>query len=230
MSGRGDGRACGVGALVTVVFLVACSDDATVLDGSPQSDGPTTADAKVSDGPSTIDSSTTSDGSLGDGPTTGPLTCPGYTMPSFSKGCGSASDCVVVTHQTDCCGNGKAIGVNAAEKARFEAEEKKCAATYPGCGCPAGPPVTEDGSTALFAGKIGVDCVSGSCTTYLEACGKVCAGEPTCRTCQVQGQTYGACSKQCGGDTDCTDPALPSCVSDGFGGKFCAAEGVACGT
>lgn len=224
MSGRG------VFTLATALFLVACSDDSAVIDGSPpKADGPATADAQ-SDGPSTTDSSTATDGPHGDGPRTGPLTCQGYTMPSFSKGCSSAGDCVVVMHQTDCCGNSKAIGVNVGEKTRFEAEEKTCAATYPGCGCPAGPPATEDGSTAMFGEKIGVDCVSGRCITYVEACGKVCAGELTCRTCKVQGQTYASCSKVCTGDTDCTDPALPSCVSDGFGGKFCAAAGVVCGT
>lgn len=196
---------------LSLLLLAACNGGSNLVDGgTPQEAGPT--------------------GDLG--ASTGPLTCQGYTMPAFSKACSAKSDCVVVTHTIDCCGTGKAIGLNAADQAAFVAEEKKCAATYPGCGCPTGPTHTEDGSQAPWgASAIDVDCVAGVCLTYVAACGKPCPGELVCKTCTVQTTTYGACSHDCTADTDCADLTdLPACEDDGFGGKFCTAGSVGCGT
>jgi len=115
-----------------------------------------------------------------------------------------------------------APGRAAKDKAAFEAEEKLCAATYPGCGCPTGPTRTEDGSFAtIMVGAIAVDCVAGTCTTYVTACGKPCTGGLTCRSCGPTVGAYAVCSKDCLGDSDCGS-ALPSCLQDSMGGKFCA--------
>jgi len=192
-------------AILSLTLLAACNGDTTTgEDGAPAGDL---------------------------GASTGPLTCQGYTMPAFSKACAAKSDCVVVTHTVDCCGTGKAIGLNAADKAEFEAEEKTCAATYPGCGCPTGPTGTEDGSQAPWGtGTIAVDCVVGVCTTYVAACGAPCAGELVCKTCAAPGGTYAACSRDCTADADCADLTdLPSCEEDGLGGKLCTAGNVGCG-
>lgn len=195
------------------LVLCACGSRSTSIDATPGRDGP-----RASDGATASDGSSTQ---------TGQLKCTGYTMPSFSKACAKAADCAIVSHQTDCCGSTRAIGVSAGEKAGFEAEENKCAATYPGCGCPAGPPVTDDGSKAL--GSVSVECVAGSCTTFSAACQKPCAGGATCRTCIVKTTTYAVCSKSCTSDSECTEPGLTTCEADGFGGKFCTAN-VGCGT
>jgi hypothetical protein len=198
--------------LVAIVSLLmsGCNGDGAVKsDGMVGGDGSTTGDL---------------------GASTGVLKCGTYSMPPFSKACAKTADCVLVTHTIDCCGSGKAIGLAASDEAAFKAEEAKCAATYPGCGCPTGPTRTEDGSKApMTANAVAVECVAGICTSYVAACGKVCDGALTCRSCtRGPGKLYAACSEACTADGDCKDPALPSCVSDNMGGMFCAAAADSC--
>jgi hypothetical protein len=85
--------------------------------------------------------------------------------------CTMYSDCTFGVHQTDCCGNTAAVGLNHAERVRFDTLEPMCAASYPGCGCPAGPTHTDSGETALEASMIRVACVSAGparhCETYV---------------------------------------------------------------
>lgn len=198
-----------------------CSDDTTTakLDGS-------LADGRVGD---TMPPGT--DGPVG--ATTGPLKCQAYTTPAFSKSCTIKSDCVVVTHMIDCCGSMVSLGINSAEEATFTVEEQKCAATYPACGCPSQPTKTEDGSSLGFGGgttTAAVDCLGGTCTTYVEACGKPCAAGSTCQSCTINAPSsfYTVCSTDCTTNADCKDAALPECVDDGVGAGFCAASGSGC--
>jgi hypothetical protein len=83
---------------------------------------------------------------------------------SYPRTCSVQSDCAWGLHTVNCCGSEHAMGVSASAKATFEADEKACDATYPGCGCAAMPTVDDGGKTgSAFA----VDCVSGVCTTHV---------------------------------------------------------------
>src|SRR5262249_45859826 len=87
-----------------------------------------------------------------------------------SSGCGFVSvldrrwgndgDCVLGIHQPDCCENPSASGMTLLERGRFDALEPLCQATYPGCGCPAGPTHTDSGEIALDTMSIRLACVS----------------------------------------------------------------------
>lgn len=90
------------------------------------------------------------------------------TFPSFDKTCSAAGDCAFDLHQTNCCGATLAIGFNRAEAARFAADEETCVRQYPVCGCPATPPMTEDGLTAIGGQSITVLCESGRCRTTVK--------------------------------------------------------------
>lgn len=87
-------------------------------------------------------------------------------FPSFDRSCRATTECVVAVHQTDCCGNSRATGINAAQREAFDAAEAICRPMYPGCGCAARPPVTDDGEVAGFSTAIPVECRAGVCTTF----------------------------------------------------------------
>jgi hypothetical protein len=100
-----------------------------------------------------------------------PIVCGGSvgSFPTFDRSCNVASDCFVATHQTDCCGNSRAMGLNVSQRAAFQSAEAICAPMYPACGCPARPPVADDGNVGTFSTMIAVDCRSGLCTSYVPA-------------------------------------------------------------
>lgn len=91
------------------------------------------------------------------------------SFPTFERRCAAPSDCFAAIHQINCCGSTRAIGVNAAEKARFQAAEQTCRSQYPGCDCAAAPTVAEDGksSTTADGSDVAVDCRAGACQTYI---------------------------------------------------------------
>lgn len=89
------------------------------------------------------------------------------SFPAFASACSVASDCVLAVHQTDCCGNTHALGIRADQQAAFTLAEQQCDRMYPGCGCPAGPTVADDGMSARPPATIAVQCTSGMCTTYV---------------------------------------------------------------
>jgi hypothetical protein len=95
--------------------------------------------------------------------------CVGTTpqFPAFDKGCTMAADCVIALHMVNCCGTLTALGINAAEKAAFEAAEGTCQMQYPGCGCAQSPTTTEDGKMSLDNAQIQVQCTNGQCMTFL---------------------------------------------------------------
>lgn len=97
--------------------------------------------------------------------------CSTYPFPSFSKCCSGDDECVVAFHQISCCGTHVAWGINAKDKAAFDAAEAMCEMAYPGCGCPTGPTMAEDGKFSKDfggSGDIGVGCMSGACTTFIK--------------------------------------------------------------
>src|SRR5262249_26992749 len=66
------------------------------------------------------------------------------TFPIFDKACAAPSDCFMGLHQTDCCGTYVAIGIRSTERARFQDDEARCEAMYPGCRCAPRPTTAED--------------------------------------------------------------------------------------
>jgi hypothetical protein len=90
---------------------------------------------------------------------------------SLDHGCTMDSDCAIGIHQIDCCGSTAAIGFNHAERARFDAFEPMCMASFPYCGCDPGPTHTDSGETALDPAQVLAACVTVGparrCATYV---------------------------------------------------------------
>lgn len=85
----------------------------------------------------------------------------GGSVPSVPfKLCTNDSDCVAIAHQTDCCGNTLMVGVTRSQQAAFNTCEEASRAKFPGCGCPSGPPQTEDGKTIEFGAMPLVRCTN----------------------------------------------------------------------
>ena len=115
------------------------------------------------------------------------------------------------------------------EKVHYTALESACDRTYPACGCAAGPPVTDDGSVALFGGMAGVSCQAGMCKTFSKACGQPCGAGRSCVTCMMpDAGATSACSLQCMKDTDCTEPGRTKCQFTSSTG-VCTDSTMACG-
>jgi hypothetical protein len=152
---------------------------------------------------------------------------------AVDRSCAIASDCVAVSHTSNCCGTAQVIGIRASEQARFQPLEAQCDATYPACGCATGPSTTDDGSRLAFDGTAGVTCVQGKCTTFVPDCGSPCPAGTTCFSCSNHASLFAACTVACAGNSDCHDPALPLCQNGSSGntyGMYCTAAGVACDT
>jgi len=90
---------------------------------------------------------------------------------ALSRTCTVDSECAVAIHQTNCCGSTAALGLVHAEVGLFDLLEPLCDATYPSCGCPAGPTTTDSGETTFDASSIHVTCVHaagiGTCRTWV---------------------------------------------------------------
>jgi hypothetical protein len=90
---------------------------------------------------------------------------------TLDTSCTGDGDCAYDIHQTDCCGNTHAVGFNVSESAGFPALEAACDATYPRCGCPVHPTVTDSGETVGDPTAIQVACVARGprnvCLTYI---------------------------------------------------------------
>lgn len=109
-------------------------------------------------------------------------------FPTFETGCTDTSNCVLVSHQTDCCGSILMMGINHSEESRFAALETFCDSQYPACGCASFNVSAEDGTTVPSdaQSKIIVSCNNGTCTSQYSgqtlACGdtKVCTDMQYC--------------------------------------------------
>ena len=112
-------------------------------------------------------STTTSTG--GSGGATAVIACTGDTptFPEFDRACSAEGDCAIAFHQINCCGTRKALGIAKSAQADFATAEATCEAQYPACGCAQGPTLTDEGSTATDEAQILVQCLAGSCTTYV---------------------------------------------------------------
>jgi hypothetical protein len=91
---------------------------------------------------------------------------PPEVFPTFDKTCSADSDCDVGLNQIDCCGTLRAIGINVAERDRFDAAEAVCYEQYPPCGCAPRGVETEDDQVVYYPGDVGVACTRGACLTY----------------------------------------------------------------
>lgn len=149
--------------LVALSLLVGCGGS------HERGDAGRAPDASATDAGSSEDAGSTRDaGSTGDA---GAATC--AFADDLERGCGDDANCVVGVHQTDCCGNTSALGMNHSERDRFDAAESACRATYPLCGCPSGPTTTDSGETAFDVATIQVGCIASGptrvCMTYVSA-------------------------------------------------------------
>jgi hypothetical protein len=82
------------------------------------------------------------------------------TFPTFDKTCERADECFIAFHMISCCGTQVAIGMSTVETDRFNADEARCEAQYPPCGCPVGPTQAEDGHTTSDNSQIVVQCTA----------------------------------------------------------------------
>jgi hypothetical protein len=133
----------------------------------PASDVPA-ADVPTADVPAT--DVAPSDVSPTDATADAAISCSGggaASFPVFSSACNTAADCVVAVHQTDCCGNQRGLGLNASQRAAFDAAEAVCRPMYPRCGCPTRGILCDDERWTFGADMIGVDCRAGRCTTFV---------------------------------------------------------------
>jgi hypothetical protein len=167
-------------------------------------------------------------GGAGAGGHAGAAACAQATM--VDRSCTSDADCVAVTHTTNCCGSAIWMGIRATEKQRFTALETACEMSYPGCGCAAGPPVTDDGSVVRFgATAAGVTCQAGTCKTFSMACGHLCEAGRACTTCMTpDAGSKSFCTLSCMNDTACTEPGLSRCQIF-FTAGACVDPTMACG-
>jgi hypothetical protein len=170
----------------------------------------------------------------------GSVRCTGAnpTFPAFDRSCNTVADCVVVHHETSCCGSQLIMAINHGELARFQAAESICDLQYPPCGCASQGPEAEDGTQLPWGSEnlIVAACDNKVCRTRYAgktfACGpKTCtdqqlcyqfsggpAGSPTSYNCNPL-----ASCKSCA----CMDPnATPGCrcsENQGFMTISCAA-------
>ena len=151
-------------------------------------------------------------------------------FPVYVKQCATVDDCAMVIHQTDCCGNMAALGIDKDEVPAFDAAEALCQSQYPECACPTMGFVAEDGAVVQTVEAIDLVCVEGACKTVVEdpcagvdlpacppECGEMEYPELCGLPCDTEGQTCGnnigdgmTCS---GGQWLCTvhPPLGPGC-------------------
>ena len=181
-------------------------------EGSGGTSGPETSGQTSDPVDSTGEGSTTtpqtSGGSTGQTSDTsgGDVMCGGdpQAFPEFSKQCATVDDCALVIHQTDCCGNMAALGLDKAEVPAFDAAEAICASQYPGCDCAPSGIVAEDGAIVQSPVALDLACTDGLCKVFVD--------DP------CEGIDLPACPPAC-------DPnEFPALC-----GQPCADEGAACG-
>jgi len=220
---------------LSLILIVAAAHLCCNSDSPTRSDGPITKvdqavgpDGQTTDGKTTVDSTTASDGGAAR-----PLNCSGgkgFSSTPIDRSCKLASDCIVVSHMRDCCGTNISIAINAKDKARFDAAEKICAATFPGCGCPSMPATTDDGSSLIPPAQPAATCSAGVCRTYVKGCGDLCQAGTQCVGCVMGPSVDWFCTTRCvtSKSGDCSDSARPKCQSISFG-TYCTPN-VTCGT
>jgi hypothetical protein len=147
-------------------------------------------------------------------------------FPDFERSCATDTDCVVVVHQTNCCGSESAFGIRESELAAFNAAEATCDQQYPACGCASFGVDVEDGTRVDFASKneINVSCDAGTCKAHYAGMSFAC-GTLRCTEGQYCVQSSGgpsgtptsfACNPSA--CTDCSCLTMPDCTCSDSGG------------
>jgi hypothetical protein len=91
--------------------------------------------------------------------------CPAPT--EFDQGCETPSDCVVVTHNLDCCGGGNISAVHSSEMGAFIESQAPCVAEINQCpplGC-SSPMIADDGNEVSGPSQVNTECVDSVCRT-----------------------------------------------------------------
>ncbi len=159
--------------------------------------------------------------------------CP-TSFPDFEKGCTDSGNCLLVSHQVDCCGTMLVMAVNHSEESRFTALESVCESQYPGCGCATMDVKAEDGTSVPIdlQSKIIATCDSGTCQSKYAgatfACGNlVCTDLQYCRQDSLatdpQSVTYGCVPL----DPTCTSSLKCACLGISVGCTCTESNGLA---
>ena len=144
------------------------------------------------------------------------------SFPAFDDTCAADTDCALVFHQTDCCGNTHADGISASEQKAFAEAEAICQAQYPGCGCPAHTPVADDGGTSWDMTAFSVACVAGQCRTSVAGSDTDADGTPDDADCAPNDPMIHPGAKEiCNGLDDNCDGT----VDEGCTGVMCSGTG-----
>jgi hypothetical protein len=94
-----------------------------------------------------------------------PVTCDPNRAPR-DRSCTQDSDCTFIWRTVSCCGTRTVEGVNRADVARYQAQERPCS-TQRRCGCAEGPTQLDDGTRMRRRGTVAVACRANLCTTFL---------------------------------------------------------------
>ncbi|MBK8173069.1 MAG: hypothetical protein IPK60_22430 [Sandaracinaceae bacterium] len=90
---------------------------------------------------------------------------------ALDDSCSEDADCEYFVHQTDCCGNTFAYGINVSDIDQALAQEPLCRDFYPACGCPAMQTNTDSDERAGPDATIHVGCIQLAaqrvCQTYV---------------------------------------------------------------
>ena len=141
------------------------------------------------------------------------IACWGTTrsFPTFEKGCTNTESCVLVRHQTDCCGGELIMAINHAAVDAFDRAEKICDAQYPACGCAAQGVMAEDGTLVSFGSEslIVATCDNGTCLSKYSGqtftCGpKTCTALDYCSVLSTGGVNSNWSCVPLNGCTDCS--------------------------
>jgi hypothetical protein len=140
--------------------------DGTARD-TPGTDGSSADSAGTDSAADAPSDRPTGDAPVGDGGVT--MTCGSVTVPfpAYTGRCSGDADCALGLHQSNCCGDVRAIGIEATLRMAFEAAEALCRPGYPGCGCPTRGILADDDRWTLDPRNVGVACRAGRCTTFV---------------------------------------------------------------
>lgn len=152
--------------------------------------------------------------------TSGPSSTSGETgvcedplqAPGVGKACAVDQDCVVVFHQTDCCGSLEAYGIDADAQGAYDEAEAPCVMPAT-CDCAPMPTPAEDGDATGDNQEIVAVCVANQCQSQIPDAGPLqwhtTCGDPVC-----SGYTK----------PDGVEPCTPAQLE----GSLCDVEGATC--
>lgn len=70
--------------------------------------------------------------------------CGDFAFPVFDRSCDHTNECMLVEHESDCCGSIRWMGIPTRLEAEFDEAEAACRASYPACHCDPSYAVEED--------------------------------------------------------------------------------------